>query len=449
MKLNVKLKNYLALTLAALMLALAGCGGKDPAPAPSPAEPSSSSASVTVTEKPTLTVCMDMDIGYGGSIYASKLADTLKDCAPEFKENYKLSVEPIPGDGPNRESTMDHIRVEMLAGAGPDLFICRSPLSAYPDLGRERQVGLFQYPKALMERNMFLPLDDYIENAAHMEWDKLYPQIMEAGRNEKGQLILPIGWTMDFTAIDKEVYSLPDNLPITFDEMLASDDPGIIASVSWDSVCAGLGEVADYEKDEPAFTQEELTAHLEGQREHMELRTAELSDSLNMPKPCIFSRINASHFSQVTPDSVIIPQYNRQGGATAYITCFGAVNINAEQPDAAFLVLDALLSKEAQQLSELLSYDRGAPVHMELLRDKVFAPFTYNNRDYQRWYLSEFNFDQLQELIKQINVVDFPTPVHHELSELYRPYMEAETQQEREKLVSDAYSRIRMMLAES
>lgn len=444
MKLNVKLKKYLTLSLAALMLAFTGCGK---GPAPSSGEPNSDS--VTVKEKPTLTVCMDMDIGSQGSC-SSKLANLLKDCAPEFKENYKLSVEPIPGDGPNRESAIDHIRVEMLAGKGPDLFICQSPRAANPDFGRkQREVGLFQYPRALMERNMFLPLDDYIENAAHMEWDKLYPQIMEAGRNEHGQLILPIGWTMSFTAIDNEIYSLPDDLPMTFDEMLASDDPGIIMSVFNGTFGDSLGEVADYEKDEPAFTQEELASHLEGLRKNLELRTAELSDSLNMPMPANFSRINASHFSQATPDSVIIPQYNRQGGATAYITCFGAVNINAEQPDAAFLVLDALLSKDAQQLSELLSFDRGAPVHMELLQDKVSVPFTYNNRDYQRWYLSEYNYGQLQELIRQINVVDFPSPVHHELSELYRPYMDAETQEEREKLVSDAYSRIRMMLAES
>ena len=128
--------------------------------------------------------------------------------------------------------------------------------------------------------------------------------------------------------------------------------------------------------------------------------------------------------------------------------------IGDKQPEAAFQILDLLLSKDVQKDSELLTYDYGAPVHMDLLksnkRERVLAPFDLPDGAHkERWGLNDHNYDQLQALIKQITVVDFPTPVHHELQELWLPYQQAQTQEEREKLVHDAYRTITMMLAES
>lgn len=448
---NIRIsRNPAALLLALLLLGLAACRtAPDPAP--------SSQSSPDPAERPTVTVCMDLDVGAEETYSSSSLLnDVIEDYAPEFKESYKLEIDSVPGSGPNREPALDHIRVELMSGGGADLYLCRTPRAAKPDLipPRERQIGLFQYPKALMERNMFLPLDDYIKNAKYMEWDKLYPQIMEAGKNGKGQLILPIGWSMDFVCFDPESYTPTANLPMTFEEMLQSDDPGIREALSISNFWDSLGTVADYENDVPCFTEEELLTHLEATRENLERRTPELEKSLGHHRSVNFGRINAGLFCQYYQDSVLIPLYNRQGGATAFITSFGAVNINTDVPEGAFEVLELLLSKEVQKDSELLSYDRGAPVHMELLRSnkkgRVLAPFDLPDGTYKdRWGLNDHNYDQLQELVKQITVVDFPTPVHHELQELWMPYQEAQTQEEREKLVHDAYRTITMMLAES
>ena len=285
-----------------------------------------------------------------------------------------------------------------------------------------------------------------------MEWDKLYPEIMAAGKNDEGQQILPISWNMDFTRFDAESYTPPEGLPMSFDEMLESNDPGIKYAILYSGFGGSLGMLADYENDAPAFTEEELMAQLEGHRENREHRTMELFESLGRPGGVTFGRLNASLFTQYDPDSVLIPQYNRNGGATANITTFGAVNINTKAPEGAFRILDVLMSKEVQRDSELLSMDKGAPVHMELLgsEEKVNAPFERaNGKTVPRWWLSDYNYDRLQELIKQINAVDFVTPVHHELTELYRTYMQAETPEEREKLAGKAYTEVKMMLAES
>lgn len=436
---NIRIFKRLTITLmAALLLALAGCKGGGESSGSG--EPDGSQQSDRA-EKPTLTVCMDL--GYDQT--PEKLQDIVREYAPEFKDSYKLKIEPIP-DG-NRDASMDRIRVEMMAGKGPDLFLCMNPQATIFFPSTEKQ-ALFQYPKALMKRHMFLPLDDYIENAKYMEWDKLYPEIMAAGKNDDGQQILPISWMMNFTGIPAESYELPDDIPMTFEEMLESDDPGIIAATRSFNYCDSLGQLADYEHDAPAFTIEELTAHLEGLSENRKLRTKEFLESLDMPKSMEFSRHNFTQ-SQGSQEYVLIPQYNRQGGATAYISTFGAVNINSKVPEAAFEILDLLLSKDVQKLSDLLMYDPGAPVHMELPRKKVRIETESGGKFYKNWSISEHNDQQLQTLIKQINAVDFFTPVHYELSELYSSYMQAETKEEREKLVAEAYKNIDMMLAES
>lgn len=458
MKNTRTLKRLAILLMAALLLALWGCkGGGESSESSGGAQKPGESQQAEKAEKPVVTVCMDLDVGSEGQS-SQLLRDLVREYDPEFKDSYKLEIEAVPGIGGERESALDRIRVEVMAGKGPDLFLCRSPRAANPNLmpPREREVGLFQYPKALMKRHMFLPLDGYIENAKYMEWDKLYPQIMAAGKNDEGQLILPIGWSMNFVRFDAQSYTPAGELPMTFDEMLKSQDPGIITAVCFSGLAESLGPVADYENDVPAFTKEELTAHLDALIESDSRRTPELEESLGDYAPVTFNRMNASNFTQYDPDSVLLPHCNRDGGATAYITTFGAVNINSEAPEGAFEILELLLSKEAQQDSELLSWNAGAPVHMELLKskEKINAPFNRGNMYVKSWGLTDYNYDQLQSLIKQINAVDFVTPVHHELSELYSPYdsspyTQAETKEEREKLVEETYRNIEMMLAEA
>ena len=43
-----------------------------------------------------------------------------------------------------------------------------------------------------MKNHLSLPLDNYIENAKYMGWDKFLPVVMDAGRNDEGQQIIPL-----------------------------------------------------------------------------------------------------------------------------------------------------------------------------------------------------------------------------------------------------------------
>lgn len=390
-------------------------------------------------------LCVDLNLGPNGS---KLVTEFLEEFVPGYKEDFKANIELVPGGGPDRDATLTRIRTEMLTGKGPDLFICACYDAGDPDLGKETFTSLFPFPKAMMKRNMFLPLDGYIQNAQLMEWEDLYSKIMEAGRNDQGQMLLPLSWGMNFTTTDVEVYTPTEELPLTFDQMMESQDIGVIRAGFPSFFRDSLGEPCDYETEALTFTQEELASQLDALRLTFDRRT---SDDL-FAKPACFGRLNASHFCQSSPDSALIPLYNREGQATAYVNTFGAININSQVPDEAFQILDAFLSEDAQRTSELINvYFSGAPVCRNLLTKdtRVMTIVATTEHTYKSWYLSDWNYQQLQIVMDQLGTVDFITPVHQELSTLTRTYFRAKSEEERQKLIIDAYSTMKMMLAES
>ena len=51
---------------------------------------------------------------------------------------------------------------------------------------------LFQNPEKVMYSGTFLPLDSYIQNAKYFNPEHYNPVIMEAGKTEEGQCLLPV-----------------------------------------------------------------------------------------------------------------------------------------------------------------------------------------------------------------------------------------------------------------
>lgn len=76
----------------------------------------------------------------------------------------RLTYTYLPRTGAERESQLTSIRTEVLAGKGPDIFICSCPNFDY-----DNSKPLFLFPNQVMERRVFLPLDSYLENAEYME----------------------------------------------------------------------------------------------------------------------------------------------------------------------------------------------------------------------------------------------------------------------------------------
>lgn len=355
----------------------------------------------------------------------------------------RLTYTYLPRTGAERESQLTSIRTEVLAGKGPDIFICSCPNFDY-----DNSKPLFLFPNQVMERRVFLPLDSYLENAEYMEWDKLFQPVMEAGKNEEGQLLLPMSYQITAMLFDSELYSCTEELPMTWEMMTVSNDPMIQYAGSFQSINNFFGELADYQNDQLTFTEDELLLRYSELRDLKRLRDQQDLRELYTEKggtilldigapaiPLLGDKLDDS-----SPNYIMIPMYNVDGGVTANITSFAAINRNTKYPELSFRMLDSLLSKDVQSKCRLYGNVMGTPVHMDLAQKGQPAQTVFGGT----WYMSEWNFAQFSSLRDQVNAVKFYT----ELDELLIR-ISGEESKPLDEVVHDNYTKMQMLLAES
>lgn len=362
-----------------------------------------------------LNVCVDL-WGMDSGAVSELLLST-----PGADKEFTMLIETIPAEGERRDNVIKRIRTEIMAGKGPDVFICDTALPA------GEGGALFPFPRQVMENRVFLPLDEFLEKAEFMELEKFLPEIMEAGRNHEGQLLLPMGYELKLFVAEKS-QGEPE-----FDRPL--DDRLNVYMPLYDV----LGELADYSRDELALSEEELFELYRGQIAEFKgadltrppLQNAYVTDGGLMVagegQPELLDLEGTEYW--------MMSGENLSGGATADITRFAGINRNTEHPEEAFKVVDFLLSKENQANAAV--YKQALPVHMDLYSKE--APW-HGHR------MSEENFRQFSELRDSIGVVKFYTPLE---SLVYEGWdMDAGEDKLRE-LVHKTYMEMNMYLAES
>lgn len=368
----------------------------------------------------------------------------------------KIEVEYVPGSGAERDNKITALLTQIMAGEGPDLYIiaCSSPDSVSIRRNPEHPF-LFPYVQSIMRQNIFLPLDDFIENAQFMEWDKLTPVVMEAGKTEQGQMVLPMTYDFEATVFNRANISFYDSLPMTWDQAYSSNDPALWASSSYNDTKFGdtLGELADYDAHKLSFSEGEL-ARVAYQTRYLLQRNITGGFS-NAPAhlSCLFSRHNGRTLSSVSPpgllaeeDPAIVPLYNIEGGVTANITSFAAIDANTDCPEEAFFIADLLLSKKVQQSSFFSCVD-GVPMHEDLLQktDKV----SLLKDDPDPWYFSDVGYREYCRVRSEINAVKFYSPLDVTLTKMYNDLSGTESEEEVAKIAEETYRVMQMMLDES
>ncbi len=431
-----------SLALAVLLLALlpTGCSGKGKSGTAAAAVVPNPQRMEEMYRMPVVSVLMDLPVDEAG-IGGDSLTKTLQ-YLPGYEKDFMVCAESLPdfSHPTERDAAATRIRTEIMAGKGPDLFLCAHPLygwTAGPD-----NAPFFHFPEQAMKNRVFLPLNDYIENAEYMDWDQLLPQVMEAGRHGDEQLILPLSFF--FSALLCQDYSPSISLPATWEEMLTSEDP-----VLKDAVRLGLqnimGQLADFSSDSLLVTEEELLRMKLLEWETGQARLAEASPSQEFPAVGFERNERMGHVELLQEEASgckMIPPYNTEGGITAYVTTFAAVNSNAKYPELAFKIADFLLSERVQQ-SGRLSMDRieGMPVCRELGSQEKPLKQADASKD---WYMEDSVFQEYQRLLEEINVVRFPGPLDEAIWGIF-----GTSEKELEKSVHDAYMRMQMYLAES
>ena len=380
-----------------------------------------------------------------------------------------IELEIIPKGGTERKTALTRIRTEIMSGEGPDVFLCSTvDTSAY---GSSETV-LFPFPERAMADGLFLPLDYYLEKAEYMEPNKMLPAAMEAGKTENGQMILPISFTMWMTAYKAEDAQLPA-AGTTFADVVASDDPLLQSTMVytgrydenylWCSFPYLFTEIADYQKGELAIKEEDLYRTIKSVADIQAQGTVELPSHFSAQ--LIFNTYNIQYggedFRQGisgSTEQVMLPLYNIDGGATALICSFGAVNANTRRPKSAFLVLDYFLSPYMHRNSELYAFfcEDALPVHTEMgsTRDAVktngvtVEPYRVKNCT----PLDSEAFTAYSDAREQISYARFNTVLDQELMKFATfssGSIVADNEEALRKNVSDTYTKMQRLLDES
>lgn len=353
---------------------------------------------------------------------------------PGYGKDFIYKIETIPQIGEDRDSAITRVRTEILAGKGPDLFLCSQKI--YGVNAGPEEMPLFKFPVQSMSNHIFLPLDGYIDEAQYIDWNSLQPVVMDAGRNEEGQQIIPLAYTFQVTLFDNS-YTPNTHFPITWEQMTEDSDPNIRVSANGLTYNI-IGNLADYSKDVPSFSEEELLGWVTKKYDTWQTIP---EDSRNAPCVIIDQRFLADPSINISlsgkQEYTMIPVFNISGGVTADITTFAAINRNAQHPDEAFQIIDFLLNPEVQQTSTLFQYRmEGLPVYTGT--GSSDAPLN------SYWQMNEVNYEAVSAIQEQINVANFPGPLEACIWDV--AWFNKEI---REKSAHEQYVLMQMLLAES
>ncbi len=387
-----------------------------------------------MAKKEPLRVCVDLGYNSAGK---SLLAENFLTNAKDYGAPEDVELVVIPPEGEERKGAITQLRTELAAGKGPDLFI----------ISASKEDGLFRFPEKAMERNTFLCLDEYIENAGHMEWDKLSPVIMEAGRGWNGQYILPMSYSFPVTIYNGASPRESLTRSTTWQDMADSSDPLVRgAALMFDPYCVEridsvFGKAADYAAEELLFSQEELL--------NIYSSALELEDALFQEELPENRRLNIgvdfdSDEGVRNWDMRLAPVCSISGGVTARITSWCAVNANTQRPEEAFLLLDILMGKESQQYAGLYhaAMDGSVPVYEGLITEE---------QPVQRWHMQEEVYQQFLDARDLITEAKFSTPLDNYLCAGYAGCQAVQLlgQGDIPHEVEEVYRQMSMELAES
>lgn len=251
------MKRKFAILLSAMLLtqAICGCGGAAPS-ATSSASASTDSTASKSSEKAVI-VTDEQEFTHENGI--TRLA----------KEIYgDLNVEffVLSEDTQERETQISSLRVEIMAGGGPDGYLLSSPTSNMTFNGEGHPATLFPDVQRTMQAGAFLPLDDYIKESEYLCSEDHFASVFDTGKTDEGQVVLPITYYASVFLLDKAQLADPDFTPKTWDELVNCDDTAVLKVVrnnlyTWCG--AGIPRIADYATEKTILTEENLTAQFE------------------------------------------------------------------------------------------------------------------------------------------------------------------------------------------
>lgn len=405
--------------LLSMLLILVGCQEK---------ETDFAYTTTEISDDP-LVICVDIEGSGGNIVIREKAMNELMYSLEHTAGLTDAAVLFIPPSGTERKTYIDRLRVEIMAGGGPDVFL----MAYHSGFDEGSDLNLFEYPQKVMEAGLFLPLDEYMENHTQFtEWDKQTQGVMAAGRNEEGQQIIPLSYSLPVICYPKSMVDYTPTRELSWNDMLTDPELSPYAldlanCFDWEPDTEGwngvtryymeyiLGELADFEQEELLFTEEEL---LQRVNEILALDTDDANDDLNDKyngaiEEWVGLGLSARSYNKPI---TMIPMYSDDGGVTATISAYAAINRNTTRPEEAFAVIDLLMSEKVQvdhhfYSSYIYGALRALPMHEELFQEETASGGS-------GYYLTDENFQELCEVRDQITGANFGGRYREVLNEM-------------------------------
>ena len=264
-----------------------------------------------------------------------------------YREAFRTSApeirfQTIPAEESQREIFNTKMRIEIMAGGGPDAY-----LLSCGDCQKNRSEMLFASPESAMRSRLFYPLDDFIAEAEHFNPEQLNEKILALGQTDEGQMLLPLTYTYPVAWVKKSELKKVDSL--TWEDIVSGKSKSLKWSVDRASdYPIGFSflfpELADWERDNLLITREELAKRIE---EKNTLQPLRFDESLNGSAG--YALLNYWMFlNNRQKNLAYLPLCNEDETITAAVTLYAAINANAspEKAKTAFSLFDFMLSDE-------------------------------------------------------------------------------------------------------
>ncbi|WP_369297967.1 hypothetical protein [uncultured Neglectibacter sp.] len=430
-----------------------------------------------------------------------------------------LEIELLPTEEAERTVRLRALRTEIMSGGGPDVFLMTCNFSGWrsgrgiyrPNSGDGKdpfeQERLFSDVEKCMENHFFFPLDNFFEKAKYFDPDMILPAVLEAGKTDEGQMVLPITFTFPIAVYQKDIVQPQGELPTSW--QAAADSSNRAAQkaygvAAWNQFSDIFPRLSDTSGWGLTVTKEELTQRVKEAVKLCDFNLLTMMETAadNLPKLLEYDeyinyaeKVAASPFpaeefggflSERSIDyynisfwspgiydyrwetkkcsQIIEPIYNTAGGVTAGITTYASINRNTKHPEEAFRVLDTLFcidvqngqgsTPEAQSDMKFqtlaLRGSYGIPSRNDLLKDHTLAfQMEYSSRMSIVPGPNEELFSEYTALRSEVTHARFYGALDQELQTMYEACLEAENDEEIEKIVSQSYDTMLMILAES
>ena len=384
----------------------------------------------------TLTICVE-------SNYVEQVNNLIK-AWQHFNDNEtKVELVVIPQKQDEAEIKLTEIRTEIMSGGGPDIFI----LDTINPHVVEEQAVLFDNVEKTMHSEIFLPLDEYLGNAQYMHTDAYDPVILNSGKTEEGQLVLPIYYNYYLNAVAQTGGEESVAMPSSWDEVVNNRDT-YIQKISAIFVCRFydvFGKYTDYDTMKLLYTEDDMLARVQ---EAIAYNNAQWEIGNTQIVTVGFIN-NIFDYASTHRDSkykfYAIPSVS--GGITAYVTRYAAINRNTKYPEDAFSILDMLFSDPVMSGEGFVDDDKYY-ANQVVLSKASFSAKVHKDAFRKAYNLSDEDAQAFEDLNSQITAVSYYSALDLDLLEMYNQCLYVSDEAKQREIVSSIYAKMQMKLAE-